>query len=307
MKAARIHAFGGPEKIAIEDVPRPKLKPKHALVRIMAAGVNPVDWMAREHIYNPKGLDRLPLTLGEDFAGIIEKIAPGSRTALREGDEVFGEAVGVFAEYAVVPVKDLVRKPKSIDFVTAASLPMSALTAWQAVVDTAKAAKNKRFLIHGAGGGVGSFAAQIAKWKGAWVAATASRPSFPYLRSIGVDRIFDYERDRFENELEDVDVVIEHLGGSTQRRSFKVLGKGGMLINLIGELDRAAAKKAGARGVLFEMKYDTHDLAQIARLVDKGVIHPHISKVLSLGQTRRALDMNEQGRSHGKLVLRVAA
>ena len=184
---------------------------------------------------------------------------------------------------------------------------MSALTAWQAVIDTAHASKGKRFLIHGAGGGVGSFAAQFAKYKGAFVAATASRRSIPYLRSIGVDQVIDYEHERFEDEVGDIDVVIEHLGGATQRRSFHTLKKGGMLINLIGEMDRAAARKAGAKGILFEMEYDTHDLAQIARLVDQGVITPHISKVLTLRQARRAIDLNERGLSHGKIVLRVAA
>ncbi len=307
MRAARIHAFGGPEEVEIEDVPVPKLGPKQALVRVRAAGVNPVDWMAREHIYNPKGMDRVPLTLGQDFAGVVEKIAPGSRTVFEEGDEVFGETWGAFAEYAVVPLSDLVRKPKSLDFVTAASLPMPALTAWQAVIDTARASKNMRFLVHGAGGAVGSFAAQIAKWKKAFVAATASRPSFPFLRKIGVDQIVDYQKQRFEDEVDPVDVVIEHLGGDTQRRSFAVLRRGGMLIDLIGELDRAAARKAGVHGVLFGMRYDTRDLARIARLVDDGVLEPHISKVLSLRDVRRALDLNEHGRSHGKIVLRVAA
>lgn len=307
MKAARIHAFGGSDEIAIEDVPLPHLRPKHALVRVVAAAVNPVDWMVCEHIYNPKGMDHVPLTLGQDFSGVVEYIASGTRTALKVGDEVFGEAWGTFAEYAVVPVSDLVKKPKSIDFVTAASLPMASLTAWQAVIDTAHASRGKRFLIHGAGGGVGSFAAQIAKWKGAFVAATASRPSFPFLRSIGVDQIVDYERQRFEDVIDTVDVVIDPLGGDVQRRSFRVLERGGMLINLVGELDRAAARRAGVKGVLFGMRYDTRDLAQIARLVDRGILRPHVSKVLPLRQTRRALDLNEQGRSHGKIVLRVAA
>ncbi len=307
MKAARIHAFGGSDEIAIEDVPLPPLRPKHALVRVVAAGVNPVDWMVCEHVYNPKGMDHVPLTLGQDFAGVVEYIASGTRTALRVGDEVFGEAWGAFAEYAVVPALDLVKKPTSVDFVTAASLPMASLTAWQAVVDTAQASKGKRFLIHGAGGGVGSFAAQFAKWRGAFVAATASRPSFAFLRSIGVDQIVDYEHERFEEEIEPVDVVIDPLGGETQRRSFRVLQKGGMLINLVGDLDRAAARKAGVKGVLFGMTYDTRDLARIVRLVDRGIVRPHVTKVLPLRQARRALDLNEAGRSHGKIVLRVAA
>lgn len=306
MKAVRIHAFGGPDEVRVEDVPVPRVEAGKALIRVRAAGVNPVDWMIREQIYNPEGADRVPLTLGQDFAGVIERLGPGSKTDLREGEEVFGEVWGSFAEYALVPVDDLVRKPKGLDFATAASLPMPALTAWQAVIDTAKAASRTRFLIHGASGGVGSFAAQFARWKGASVAATASRPSFDFLRSIGVDPIIDYEHDRFEEKLRDVDVVLDPLGGDVQTRSWSVLKRGGMLINLIGEIHGAEARKAGAHGVEFGMEYDTDDLRDIADLVEKGVIKPHIAQVMPLDQARQAMDLNQDGKSHGKIILQIS-
>src|SRR5262249_27295119 len=225
--------------------------------------------MVREKIYNPKGADRVPMTLGQDFAGVIEQIASGTRTSLREGDEVFGEVWGSFAEYVAAPIKDLVKKPNEMDFVTAASIPMPGLTAWQMVIDTAKAKRGMRFLIHGASGAVGSFAAQFAKLKGAEVIVTASRPSFSFLRRIGVDRIVDYKRERFEEQVDDVNVVIEHFGGDIQKRSWPTLKKGGMLINLIGEIDRSAARKAGVRAVEFAMVYDTNDLKQIAKLIEQ--------------------------------------
>lgn len=306
MQAVRIHRFGGPERVKVEESPVPATKQGQALVRVKAAAVNPVDWAVRERIYNPEGMDRVPLTLGQDFAGIVESIAPGTRTSFKEGDEVFGETWGSFAEYAAVPVKDLVRKPRSLDFVVAASIPMPALTAWQVVVDTARAAPRKTFLIHGASGGVGSFAVQFAKWKGARVIATASRPSFAFLRKIGVDEIIDYKKDHFEKKVNDVDVVVDPIGGRTQERSWSVLREGGLLINLIGEIDRKAARKARVRVVDFAMRYDTHDLKRIARLVERGVVLPHISKVMPLAQARRALDLNQNGRSHGKIVLKVA-
>src|SRR2546429_457099 len=270
MKAVRIHEFGGPDQVQLEDVPLPKVARGKALVRIRAAGVNPVDWMVREHLYNPKGADRVPLTLGQDFAGVIEKIGAGSKTSLREGDEVFGEVFGSFAEFALVRLKDLVRKPRSLDFNVAAALPMPALTAWQAIIDTAKAKPGMRFLIHGASGGVGSFAAQFARWKGAEVAATASAPSLDYLRSLGVDPVIDYKRERFEEKVRDVDVVLDPLGGDTQARSWGVLKRGGMLITLIGEIDEKAAKHAGARAGDFGMEYDVEDLEEIAALVESG-------------------------------------
>jgi len=305
MKAVRIHEFGGADKIQFDDVAIPKATRGKALVRIRAAGVNPVDWMVREHLYNPKGADRVPLTLGQDFAGVIEKIGPGSKTSLRAGDEVFGEVFGSFAEYALVPLKHLVRKPPSLDWKVAAALPMPALTAWQAIVDTGRARSGMRFLIHGASGGVGSFAAQFARWKGAEVAATASEASVDWLKSIGVDPVIDYKRERFEEKLRDIDVVLDPLGGDTQARSWRVLKRGGTLINLIGEIDEDAAKQAGVRAVDFGMEYDVEDLEEIAGLVDQGLIEPHISKVLPLDQARQALDLNQQGKSHGKVVLEI--
>lgn len=305
MKAVRIHEFGGPEQVRLEEVPRPVAGRDQALVRIRAAGVNPVDWMIRERIYNPEGADKVPLTLGQDFAGVIEELGPDTRTSFARGDEVYGEVWGSFAEYAAVPVRDLVRKPASLDFVTAAAIPMVGLTAWQVVIETAQAKEGMRFLIHGAAGGVGSFAAQLARWKGAEVIATASRPSFDYLRSIGVAQIIDYQHERFDEQVAGVDVVIDPLGGETQARSWKVLVRGGMLVNLVGEIDEQAAKQAGVQGIEFGMEYDIEDLERIGRLVADGVIRPRISQVLPLAEARRALDLNQQGRSHGKIVLQV--
>jgi NADPH:quinone reductase-like Zn-dependent oxidoreductase len=308
MKAVRIHEFGGPHQIQINDVPVPQIKTGEALIRIHAAGVNPVDWMIREKIYNPEGTEKVPLTLGQDFSGVIESILPdpGSSTTFKAGDEVFGETWGSFAEFAIVSIQDLVRKPKSLDFVTAASIPMPALTAWQIIHDTAHVKPGKQFLIHGASGGVGSFAAQFALLNKAEVVATASQPSFDFLRSIGVKTIIDYKNERFEEQVKDMDVVIDPQGGDVQARSWSVLKKGGMLINLIGEIDQAAARQAGIQTVEFSMEYDTEDLEEIAQLVEQGKVKPHISQVLSLDDARKALDLNQQGKSHGKIVLQVA-
>ncbi len=244
--------------------------------------------------------------MGQDFSGVIEALGPGSTTPLRSGDAVFGEVFGSFADYAVVPVADLVKKPDALDFATAASLPMPSLTAWQAVVDTAGAKPGMVFLIHGASGGVGSMAAQIAKLKGARVVGTASSESFDWLRSVGVEELIDYRRERFEDRVRDVDVVIDPLGGETQARSWSVLKKGGTLINLIGEIDAAAAKKTGARAVEFGMEYDTEDLEELARLAASGALKSHITKVLPLDKAREALELNQAGHSHGKIILQVA-
>ncbi len=305
MKAVRIHQFGHSDQMHVEDIETPRAERGQALVRIEAAAVNPVDWMIRERIYNPEGADCVPLTLGQDFSGVVERLGPDSDDDFREGDEVLGEAWGSFAEYVTVPLQDLVRKPRTVDFVTAAAIPMAGLTAWQAVIDTAGAKPGMRFLIHGASGGVGSFAAQFAKWRRAEVIVTASRASFDYLHSIGVDQMIDYHEDRFEDKVRDVDVVLDPLGGDTQARSWSVLKRGGMLINLIGEIDQAAAERAGVRGVAFEMRYETGEVEVITQLVARGLVIPHITGTMPLDQARRALDLNQQGKSHGKIVLAV--
>ncbi|HEY3449194.1 MAG TPA: NADP-dependent oxidoreductase [Myxococcales bacterium] len=303
MKAIRIHEFGTSEKVQVDDLPLPDVEAGFALVRIKAAGVNPVDWMVRENIYNPEGADRVPLTLGQDFSGVIEKLGDGSKTDLEPGDEVFGEVWGSFVEFARVPVSDLARKPKGISFEVAAAIPMPALTAWQSIVDTAGAKAGMRFLVHGAGGAVGSFAAQFAKYKGCWVAATASQASFPFLKSIGVDLLIDYANEDFTQKVHDLDVVLDPIGSDVLARSYSVLKKGGMLINLLGEINEAQAKRAGVRGIDFGMEYDVEDLEEIARLVEQGAIKAHISQVLPLDQARKALDLNQNNQSHGKIVL----
>jgi NADPH:quinone reductase-like Zn-dependent oxidoreductase len=313
MKAVRIHEFGGPDKMHLENVAMPDPRPGEFLVRVVAAALNPIDWKIREHLVPAKGADDMPLILGRDFSGIIVALGPGTAEPfpdtlppIRIGSEVLGEISGSFAEYVTVPAKDAVLKPPSLDLVTAASLPMPSLTAWQAVIDIAQARANMHFLVHGAAGSVGSFAAQLARMQGASVTATASRPSFEWLRQIGVDEIVDYQHQRFEDEVHDVDVVIDPMGGDVQARSFKVLKRGGLLINLVGQIDERAAEQAGVRAVTLFMRYDADELREIVGLVERGLLRPHVTSVLSLSEARKAMDLNQQGRSHGQIVLKVA-
>ncbi len=306
MKAVRIRSFGGPDTMQLEELPTPEPRAGEALVRVYAAAVNPVDWKIREHLFNPKGTDRVPLTLGQDFAGVVTELGPGAAGPLTVGSEVLGEVFGSFAEYVVAPVKHLVLKPPVLDFVTAASIPMPSLTAWQAIVEVAHAAAGMRFLIHGAAGGVGSYAAQFALLKGADVVATASAPSFAWLRSLGLKQIVDYQRERFEELVRDVDVVLDPKGGELQARSWKVLKQGGLLINLTGEVDERAAARAGVQAVAFAMRYDTDELREIVGLIARGLVRPHVAQVLSLVEARKALELNQRGQAHGQVVLKVA-
>ena len=313
MRAVRIHAFGGPDTVNIEDVPTPEPRPGEVLIRVMAAALNPVDWKIREQLFNPLGADRVPLTLGQDFSGRVVALGPGAIESATDtiaplaiGSEVLGETWGSFAEYVVAPARNVVFKPPGLAHVTAASLPMPSLTAWQAVIDSARASSELRILVHGAAGGVGSFAVQLARLHGAWVIGTASPPSFDWLRRIDISEIVDYQHERFEDRVRDVDVVIDPFGGEVQARSWKVLKPGGLLINLIGQVDEAAAARAGVGALAFGMRYDTQELREIVGLVDDGLILPHVAKVLSLTEARQAMDLNQQGRSHGQIVLKVA-
>jgi NADPH:quinone reductase-like Zn-dependent oxidoreductase len=183
---------------------------------------------------------------------------------------------------------------------------MPSLTAWQAVVDLAQTNADMRVLVHGAAGGVGSFAVQLARLKGAYVIGTASPPSFSWLRRIGVNEVIDYQHERFEDKVRDVDVVIDPLGGDVQARSWAVLKRGGLLINLVGQVDEQAAAHAGVRAVALRMRYDADELREIVGLVERGLIQPHVAKVLSLAEARTAMELNRQGQSHGQIVLKVA-
>jgi NADPH:quinone reductase-like Zn-dependent oxidoreductase len=306
MRAVRINAFGGPEKVQLTDIAEPRPGPGEALVRVHAAALNPIDWMIREHLYNPPGSDRLPLTLGEDFAGVVAALGSGVSEPLAVGDAVLGEHLGSFAEYVTAPARDLVPKPQPLDFVTAAALPMPALTAWQAIVDIARVTVGTRVLVHGAGGGVGSFAVQLAKLKGAEVIATTSAPNFAWLHQLGVEHIIDYQEQRFEQLTRDVDVVLDPKGGELQARSLKVMRRGGMLINLVGQIDAAAAVRAGVRAVTLRMRYDVVALRQIAALVAHGEVRPHVARVLDLDEAPTAMELNRHNQSHGQIVLKVA-
>jgi NADPH:quinone reductase-like Zn-dependent oxidoreductase len=306
MRAVRINAFGGPDQVQLTDIAEPRPGPGDVLVRVYAAALNPVDWMIRDHVFNPPGADRVPMTLGEDFAGVVADLGAGTPPPLMIGNEVLGEHLGSFADYVVAPARDLVVKPPTLDFVTAAALPMPSLTAWQAIVDTARTAAGMRVLVHGAGGGVGSFAVQFAKLKGAQVIATTSAPNFEWLHQLGADRIIDYHEQRFEDELRDVDVVLDSKGGEVQARSLKVMRRGGVLISLVGQVDAVAAARAGVRAVTLRMRYDVAELRHIVGLVERGLVKPHVARVLGLDDVPAAMELNKHNQSHGQIVLKVA-
>lgn len=305
MKAICIHDFGGPDVVRYEPVPRPEPGPGQVLVRVRAAGINPLDWKIREGWL---GDSTLPQILGSDLSGAVESLGPGVNE-LKAGDPVFGTVAdesGAFAEFAVCGVRQLARRPVNLDDIHAAALPIASMTAWQALFDKADLRAGQKLLVHAAAGGVGSFAVQFAKWKGAYVIGTASAQNEHYLRELGVDEFIDYHEVRFEDLVKDVDAVLDTLGGETQERSWRVLKKGGILVSLVKEPSNEAATKHGARGIFMRSDHNRGDeLEKIGNLVVSGQVRVHIETVLPLHEARAALDLSQKGHTRGKIVLTV--
>jgi NADPH:quinone reductase-like Zn-dependent oxidoreductase len=309
MKAVRIHNYGGPEVLKFEDAPRPRASSGEVLIRVHAAAVNPVDWKIRAGYLKDRIAYVLPFIPGWDVSGVVEATGP-EVMKFKKGDEVYSRPDitrnGAYAEYIVVKATEVALKPRSIDHVHAAAIPLAALTAWQAIFDAAGLSAGQKILIHAAAGGVGGFAVQLAKWKGAHVIGTASARNQAFLRELGVDEPIDYEKAKFEDVVRDVDVVFDTIGGDTQQRSWKVLKKGGILVSIISQPSEKEAAKHGVRlGYVF-VQPNAAELAEIAKLVDSGKVKPVVETVLPLSEARRAQELSETGHTRGKIVLKVA-
>jgi NADPH:quinone reductase-like Zn-dependent oxidoreductase len=308
MKAVRVHEYGAPEVLRYEDAPRPVPGPGEVLVRIHAAAINPVDWKVRAGHMKGWLNYTLPMIPGWDFSGVVESADPDS--GWQPGNEVFGRPDisrdGTYAEYIAVRASEIAFKPNSIDHMHAAAIPLTALTAWQSLFDTANLSAGQRVLIHAASGGVGNFAVQLAKWKGAWVAGTASGRNQEFLRELGVDQPVNYETTRFEEVVREVDVVLDTMAGETRDRSWQTLKPGGILVSLLGAppVEQAAAHGVRASGGLVQP--NVVQLTEIAGLVDSGELKVFVDAVFPLAQADKAQELSETGHLRGKIVLRVA-
>jgi NADPH:quinone reductase-like Zn-dependent oxidoreductase len=305
MKAVRIYEYGNASELKLEEAPRPMIAAGQMLVKIHDAGVNPVDWKIREGHLKDWAPATFPLTMGQDFAGEVAEL--GNRVdRFAVGDRVFGFAQGAYAEYAAASDSEVAKMPQSMGFDLAASLPTAGLTALQLIRDVVKARKGMTILIHGAAGGVGSFATQIALHLGAKVIGTASGEDVAYLKSLGVEQVIDYKRERFEEKARELDAVIDLVGADTLARSYPMVRKGGVLATTVQPIDESAAKQAGIHGVHFLMKRSATDLAELAKLVDRRVVKPRVGQTMDLAQAKEAQQLNETGQSHGKFILKVA-
>jgi NADPH:quinone reductase-like Zn-dependent oxidoreductase len=311
MKAVRIHKYGGPEVLQYEDAPRPKPQAGEVLIRVHAAGVNPIDWKVREGHMKDFWPHKFPLILGWDVSGTVEAVGPGPAAAgrFKKGDEVYSvpdvSRDGAYAEYIVVRESELALKPKSLHHVHAAAAPLAALTAWQALFDAGQLVSGQRMLIHGGSGGVGHVAVQLAKWKGAHVFGTASTKNQELLRELGVDEPIDYTKQKFEDVARHVDLVLDLIGGETQERSWSVLKKGGVLLSLVQPPSVEKAKALGVRAAFVAGHPSGAQLAEIAKLIDSGELKLTIDRILPLSEVRRAHELSKSGHTRGKIVLRV--
>ncbi|MFJ6382520.1 NADP-dependent oxidoreductase [Kitasatospora sp. NPDC092039] len=308
MRAVIQKSFGGPEVLEVVETERPAPLGGEVLVRVHASGVNPVDVAVRSGAYPLLG--EPPYGVGWDISGVVEEAGPGAR--FKPGDEVFGmpffpRAATGYADYVAVPSRQVARKPATLDHVQAAALPLAALTAWQGLVDAAGLTAGQRVLIHRAAGGVGHFAVQIAKARGAHVIALASEAKHEFVRGLGADEVIDYRTTDYTEAVADVDVVFDSSSEGT--RALEVLKPGGTLVSIMEHWNTELAAKieeAGRRFAGVSVEPDYASLEAIAALVDEGRIRPHVAETFPLAEAGKAHELVGSGRVQGKVVLTVA-
>jgi NADPH:quinone reductase-like Zn-dependent oxidoreductase len=310
MKAIVVHEYGGPEVLKYEDAPRPEPKADEILIRVLAGSVNPVDVAIRKgYLARIIGEGRLPLILGMDAAGIVEKTG-GKIDKFKKGDAVFAfftlKSEGGYGEYAVAKVNEVALKPKEITFGQAAAVGAAGATAWEALVEKANLVAGQTVLIHGGSGGVGHLAIQIAKARGAKVIATASTPNQDFLKSLGADVAIDYTKQKFEDIAKDVDVVLDSVGGDTLTRSYGVVKKGGIIVSIVDDPDGKELTAHEIRGTSLRATPKAEVMDELARLLEAKKLMPMVSQALPLTDVVKAQEQIASRHTVGKIVLIVA-
>jgi len=311
MKAVRIKRYGNEDVVELAEVERPQPGENQLLVKVRAAAVNPVDWKIRDGLGDIFGL-KPPLILGCEVAGTVEALGSGgpSRTGISDfvaGDEVYGYLSaysGGYAEYVAAPASEFVRKPKQIDFDTAASVPVAALTAWQGIFDHGELASGQRILITGASGAVGSMAVQLAKSRGAYVIGTGSGRNEEFVRKLGADEFIDYKKAKFEDKVSGADVVFDTVGGDTQERAFRTLKRGGVLVSTVNPPSAEKAKQFGVTVAMVAVMPKPDQLSEINRLLESEKLKVRVATVLSLAEVKKAHQLSASGHAEGKIILR---
>jgi NADPH:quinone reductase-like Zn-dependent oxidoreductase len=305
IRKVRIHHFGGPEVLRIDDLEPSMPDALQVLVNVKAASVNPVDFKIRSGKYPAVQEDRLPYTLGRDVSGIVEKCG-AQATQFQVGDEVLGMVNiggGGYAQKAVLDQPALTRKPALLDHIHAASIPLAGTTAWQGLFRYGQLKAGQSVLIHGGAGGVGHFAIQFAKAKGARVITTVSSENVEFAQRLGADIVIDYKKQRFEDYAKDIDLVLDLIDGETRERSWQLLKHGGILVSTLTEPSQERAMQQGVSAMRYTVEANGGDLAKIVELVASGKVKPHVHKQFPLEQVTEALNSVEHGGSVGKIVL----
>jgi len=305
MKAIRLHQLGGPESLRYEDAPKAIPKGSQVLVQVYATAITPTEFDWYPTFHTPEGGMRpFPIILGHEFSGVVEAVGSDC-TDVQVGDPIYGLSDwfidGAQAEYCLTIPANIAPKPVTLEHTQAAAVPISALTAWQALIDRAHLSIGQRVLIHGAAGGVGSFAVQLARHQKAHVIATASAANTDLVKALGADEVIDYRITPFETVVGDVDVVLDTIGGNTRDRSWGILRKGGQLVTIAA--DSEGLKEQRVRDAFFIVEPNRNQLVNIAHLIDTGVLRPVVGAVFSVENFRQAY---EQKPVRGKNVLRIA-
>jgi NADPH:quinone reductase-like Zn-dependent oxidoreductase len=306
IQAVRIHQYGGSEELKLERIPRPEPQEGEVLIRVHAAGVNPVDWKIRAGWFKDFRPMQFPYIPGLDLAGTVEEVGPGV-TAFQKGQAVYGQSLkGVYAEYTTAPVERLALKPKTLSFDEAAAVPVGATTAWQGIFDHGGLQAGQRILIQGAAGGVGLFAVQFARWKGAHVIGTTSTANLDFVRSLGAETVIDYTATSVEQAAHDVDLVFDAVGGKTLESSLQVLKRGGTLVTIAGQPPEEKVRELGVRVAWFSAQVSSELLHTFAQLIDEGQVKVVIAEKFPLSETRQAHERSQHGHGRGRIVLHIA-
>lgn len=311
MKAVQINKYGGPEVLEINpNVAEPAIKPGQVLIEVHASSINPFDGIVLAGFMEKMMPLKFPATLGGDFSGVIKQVA-ADVTDFKVGDEVYGQAIvfiggsGSFAELLVANTKNIYLKPKNTNFFEAASLPLVGSAAIQSLEDVMKLAAGQKILIHGAAGGIGSIAIQIAKSLGAYVGVTVAEKDINFVKQLGADQIIDYKSQKFEEILKDYDAVFDTIGGEITQKSFLVLKKGGVLTSMKGQPDQELSIKYGVTGVAINAITNREHLQRLTQLVESGTVKPQVDKIFNLDQIKEAFIYKTTAHPRGKVVIKV--
>jgi NADPH:quinone reductase-like Zn-dependent oxidoreductase len=304
MKAIRIHEYGGPNVLKYEDAPIPDIGPDGVLIRVRAAGVNPVDWKIRKGLMTAFRPLRFPAVLGADVSGTVERV--GSLVSrFKPGDAVVARVDGAYAEFAAVKTDAVAPAPQSIPLAHAAALPTAAATAWTVLFDAARIVPGQSVLIHAGAGGVGSFAVQFAKLAGLHVIATCSAANAALVKSLGADEVIDYQKSNFAAKVKNVDLLLDNVGGETLKESYGVVRKGGLLLAIASPPDAALASQQGITARFEVAVINGVRLQEIAGLIDAGKVRVVVENELPLEEAALAHQLSEAGHVRGKIILNV--